>query len=204
MISSKKDTLQPDRQKVSSGSICNDIARYSDLFDGYAQDILLGLLKDLDEILGLLGVKTDHDLDDIRLGIAKELVFNALMLTQSDPLFRQERYRPLLKIFKDSLCAHLFTSIFQMHASGKNYEYFSCIFEKEYNQLSQELVDLISRRIEKDKKILNFERGKDILESWLPFFQHKSFDDETVGLVSGKMRDILISLQLKMAKALLS
>lgn len=199
----KKDNLQPDRQRVSSRSPCNDLARCSDLLDGYAQDILLGLLRDLDEILGVLGVETDRDLDDIRLGIAKELVFNALMLTQADPLFRQKRYVPLLKILRDSLCAHLFTSIFQMHPVGKDYEYFSCIFENEYNQLAQELVDSVDR-VEKDKKVLNLEHEEDMLEFWLPFLKHESFDDKTIGLVNSKIKDVLTSLQLKMAKALLS
>jgi len=206
MTSSKKNNLQINRQKGTSRTVRSDLARYSELLDRYAQDMLLELLEGLEEILSLLPDDMTHNLDEVRLGIAKGLVFNTLIMIESDFLFRKPQYRPLLKRLKDSLCVHLFANIFQMPASGKDYEYFSCIFEEEYNQLGQELLGSFGEDegIEKDAKVPNFNFGRDSLESWLPFLVCESLDDNLMELVSDKVKKLADSLQLKMTRALLS
>ncbi len=140
----------------------------------------------------------DPDMDPVRL--AKDVIYCCLALSRHDPLFASiPDFTFLLTRLKSGICASFFESIFDRAPAGTEYEYFSCIFQKEYEQVERELVTPIVKSIEEMEPSLILSR--EIVASWT---RHGlAADYLKSGLLRRTEKLVKITL-LRISKALLS
>jgi len=146
--------------------------------------------------------KKGEESADVFFAISKAILYHSLLLIQKDPLF--ERASDLLSDLnelKRGICAHLFESMFGKNASGKEFEYFGCIFFSELDQLDADSFSFDSRCFEKSKSISTFDEARSIVQGHImPFLGENKPTEELIE----STQELLKVTSLKISKALLS
>ena len=204
MASSKKNNqlVRKDSQDTSDVSLHRTYAEDS-VIEQQAHDLVLMVMNRLETIFSTVNLKDIDVLNDIKIPLAKEIVYNSLLATETDPALTGNTYFKRIDPLKSGVSAQLFSALFDKHASGKEYEYFGTIFQNEYQQFHIEHADDFRKHIEKDRKKLNLRCAQEMIKAWQSWCECQ-LNKTTFESLTTQIAELLTTIQLKMAKAVLS
>ncbi len=201
MTTSGNSNLSDKKEKKAQGSPGGTRLWRSTAMNQEACAIVANVVDGVRSILASANKKVAES-DDVFFALSKDILYHSWILTQKDPLFeRVSGSLSDLNELKRGICAHLFESMFGKDASGKDFEYFGCIFQSELAQIEADSYSFGTQGLEKQKKISTFDVARSIVEGHIrPFLGENGPAQE---LIEG-VQKLLKLTSLKISKALLS
>ena len=201
MTPSGKNNLSDKKEKKVQVSPNGKRPWRSEAMNQEACAIVAHVVDGVRSILASVNEK-EEEATDTFWAISKAILYHSVILTQKDPLF--ERISDALSDIdelKNGVCAHLFESMFEKDASGKDFEYFGCIFQSELDKLEADYFSFGLQGLERPEKVSTFDVARGIVQEHMePFLGRNCPTDE---LIEG-VQKLLKVTSLRISKALLT
>ena len=201
MTPSGKNNLSDKKEKKVQVSPNGKRPWRSEAMNQEACAIVAHVVDGVRSILASVNEKEEEATDSF-WAISKAILYHSLILTQKDPLF--ERISDALSDFdelKNGVCAHLFESMFEKDASGKDFEYFGCIFQSELDKLEADYFSFSLQGLERPEKVSTFDVARGIVQEHMESFLGKNCPTDE--LIEG-VQKLLKVTSLRISKALLT